>query len=104
MFTYRHYNEEYTTQLGQADKLVVVDFSAEWCGPCKRIAPTYAKLAETHSNATFLHIDIDEVQDIPVTKDIQGVPTFMFFKNGELITQFAGASVAKLEENVTANL
>jgi len=92
-----HTKDEYQNLKNTAGKLVVVDFSAEWCGPCKRIAPTYEKLSQTHSDVVFIHVDIDELEGLPDGADVQGVPTFKFFKDGTFLEQFSGADAAKLE-------
>jgi len=92
--------EQYTSNINK--QWVVVDFSAEWCGPCKRIAPTYEKLAEQNPDVVFLHIDVDEVKPYleDVVKVIESLPTFYFLKNGTKVNEFAGASEDKLRQSV----
>lgn len=86
-------------------KLICVDFSAVWCGPCRFIAPKYEELSETyHDKAVFLHVDIDEVPDLTDGQDVTGVPTFMFFKDGKLVHQFSGANAANLENTIKSNV
>lgn len=81
------------------EELVVVKFSAEWCGPCKKIAPFYEACSETFEG-TFIHVDVDVLADIPDCQDIRGVPTFKFFKDGGLQKEFSGASEKKLEQYI----
>eukprot|EP01093_Parvamoeba_rugata_P012203 TRINITY_DN350_c0_g1_i1.p1 TRINITY_DN350_c0_g1~~TRINITY_DN350_c0_g1_i1.p1 ORF type:complete len:105 (-),score=6.50 TRINITY_DN350_c0_g1_i1:76-390(-) len=89
-------NDEYDKVKGGATGLVVVDFSAAWCGPCRAIAPTYEALSKEHTDVVFIHVDVDKLPDLPDGKDVRGVPTFKFFKNGEQVATFSGASKDKL--------
>lgn len=77
---------------------VVVKFSAEWCGPCKRIHPLYERLSNTekYNSVCFLHIDVDEVRDICDKYNVEGMPTFILFHKGEEVERFAGANESKL--------
>merc|ERR1711980_38135 len=65
------------------DKLVVVDFTASWCGPCKQIGPEFEKLAGLAENkdVIFLKVDVDDAPDVSEHCGIQCMPTFMFYKN-----------------------
>ncbi|EHB11923.1 Myotubularin-related protein 13 [Heterocephalus glaber] len=67
------------------DKLVVVDFSATWCGPCKMIKPFFHSLSEKYSNVLFLEVDVDDCQDIAAECEVKCMPTFQFFKKGEKV-------------------
>merc|ERR1711869_46266 len=62
------------------DKLVVVDFTATWCGPCQRIAPVFAKLAEEMPDIVFVKVDVDENEETAGACGIQAMPTFQFYK------------------------
>jgi thiol-disulfide isomerase/thioredoxin len=86
-----HSKKEYKKYLSR-EGLIIVDYSAEWCGPCQKIGPIYQSLAAKYPDATFLHIDIDEVP----SEEISSVPTFMFYRDGEKIEEFSGASTHKL--------
>eukprot|EP01098_Paradermamoeba_levis_P016835 TRINITY_DN9324_c0_g1_i1.p1 TRINITY_DN9324_c0_g1~~TRINITY_DN9324_c0_g1_i1.p1 ORF type:complete len:104 (-),score=20.03 TRINITY_DN9324_c0_g1_i1:75-386(-) len=90
--------EEYNALKGQSG-LVVIDFSAAWCGPCRRIAPVFEALSHKETTVTFVHVDIDELP-IKDTQDVQGVPTFQFYKNGQKVHQFSGANDKSLREGV----
>merc|ERR1712170_157712 len=67
------------------DKLVVVDFTASWCGPCQRIAPVFAKLAEEMADVCFVKVDVDENEETAQACGIQSMPTFQFFKLGHKV-------------------
>jgi len=67
------------------NKVCVIDFSAAWCGPCKKLAPIIDELAEEYADKAFIgKIDIEECPEITDKYGIMSVPTILFFKNGEL--------------------
>ncbi|XP_075067002.1 thioredoxin-like [Mixophyes fleayi] len=80
--------------------LVVVDFTATWCGPCKMIGPFFDGLSEKYTDVMFLKVDVDDAQDVASHCDIKCMPTFHFYKNGERIHEFSGANQASLEKKV----
>lgn len=82
----------------KGNKLVIVKFGAEWCGPCKQIAPKYAQFATEHPNIVCLEVDIEELEDLPECRNVRGVPTFKFYKKGKMLEEFSGANLAKLIE------
>ncbi|XP_062373196.1 thioredoxin [Sardina pilchardus] len=82
-------------------KLVVVDFTATWCGPCQSIAPFYESLSQKYTDAVFLKVDVDDSQDVAQECDIKCMPTFHFYKNGQKVDEFSGSNREKLEEKVT---
>lgn len=83
--------------------LVVVDFTATWCGPCKTIIPYYHELNSKYNNVLFLKIDVDDNEETTQECDISSMPTFQFYKNQELITQFSGADKNKLLNLIESN-
>jgi thioredoxin 1 len=72
--------------------LVLVDFWAEWCGPCRAIAPTLEQLAETYSGrVTIGKLDVDANPRTPMRFNVRSIPTLLFFKNGKHVDTVVGA-------------
>lgn len=71
---------------------------AEWCGPCKIIAPHYETYSKKYTSIKFLKVDTDELDDIDTEIEIVATPTFFVYKNGKIIDQLIGSSYLKLEE------
>ena len=69
---------------------VVVDFFANWCGPCRMLSPIIEEVSNENENITFLKVDIDEVELIPKKYGIMSIPTLLVFENGELIKRETG--------------
>lgn len=79
---------------------VFVDFFAQWCGPCKRIAPKLEEFSETYNAVTFLKVDVDEIPEIAELYSVGVLPTFLMFKTGtaeRLYQPIEGADLNKIE-------
>lgn len=89
---------EFQAELRNAgQKLVVVDFTAAWCGPCQRIAPVFHELAMKYKSAVFLKVDVDRVQELASSQNVSSMPTFILYKNKVALDRVTGANVPGLE-------
>ncbi|CAL7944620.1 unnamed protein product [Xylocopa violacea] len=82
------------------NQLVVIDFFATWCGPCKMIAPKMEELAQEMTDVVFLKVDVDECEDITSTYEITSMPTFVFIKSGKVLETFSGANYDRLKSTI----
>jgi len=98
--------DESFRELIAGDKPVVVDFWAEWCGPCRMIGPVIEELAgEYEDKAIIGKINIDENNDVSEEYGIRSIPTILFFKNGQLMDKHIGVAPKNLlEEKLKAIL
>lgn len=86
-------------------KLVVIDFFATWCGPCKRVAPFFEKLSEEFADKMVsLKVDVDEIEELVEEYSVDVMPTFVFVRNGEHLDSLTGSNESKLRELVVKHL
>lgn len=84
-------SNEFQIEVLNSNDVVLVDFSAEWCGPCKMLAPVVEELSnEFQGKAKVFKIDVDRSGDIAQKYGIMGVPTVMIFKNGAAVDKMVG--------------
>jgi thioredoxin 1 len=90
----------------ESSKLVVVDLWAEWCGPCKMMGPIIDELADEFKDTTLVgKMDVDANSEVSVNYNVRGIPTFLFFKNGELVDKEVGAVGKKrLEDKIRQHM
>jgi thioredoxin len=87
--------------------LVVLDFFATWCGPCKVLTPQLESLSKLYSNVVFIKVDVDEFEDIASQHQISAMPTIMFYKNGKLLkddTVVGGGKINQIENVIKNNI
>ncbi|ELR58097.1 Thioredoxin domain-containing protein 8 [Bos mutus] len=82
------------------NKLVVIEFSAKWCGPCKRIYPVFHAMSVQYRSVMFANVDVDNARELAQTYHIKAVPTFQLFKQTKKIFELCGADAKKLEEKI----
>jgi len=84
-------------------KLVVVDFFAQWCGPCKRIAPLLETMSNELADVVFMKVDVDELADLSAKCNVSAMPTFHFYKGATKVDELIGASAEQLKSLITKN-
>jgi thioredoxin 1 len=83
--------ENFASEVEQSALPVVVDFYAEWCGPCKVISPVLESLAsELEGRVKIVKVDVDDQQELALRFGVQSIPNLLFFKNSEVVDQVVG--------------
>ena len=98
--------DNFSSKVLENDKLVLVDFWAEWCGPCKQISPRLEELANKYSeNLAVCKVNVDENRELAIEYNIRSIPALIIFNSGEMVDSLIGAvSLEELEDLVTRNL
>ena len=97
--------DSFSTDVLSESKLVLVDFWAEWCGPCKQIAPRLEEIADKYSEKlSVCKVDVDKNRDLAVEYNVRSIPSLMVFQDGVQVDGLVGAvSIEELEDLVTRN-
>ncbi len=95
--------EEFASTVS-GEGITLVDFWADWCGPCKMFAPIYEKASETHTDITFAKVDTEAEQELAAQLQITAIPTLMAFRDGILVFNQAGALPAPALEQLVAGV
>ena len=106
MATKNSTDENFETEVLKADKPTLVDFWAEWCGPCKQVGPILEEISnEMKDQVNVVKHNIDQEPNTPTKMGVRGIPTMLIFKNGELAATKVGATtksniVSWIKENI----
>merc|ERR1712232_135711 len=87
---------EFDELIANESKLVVIDFTATWCPPCRMIGPIFAKMADENPDVAFVKVDVDEMADIAGSCGISAMPTFQCYRGGAKVDELLGADQSKL--------
>ncbi|TDB71015.1 thioredoxin [Micromonospora sp. KC723] len=87
-------------EVTESDSIVLVDFWAEWCGPCKRFAPVYERSSEKHPDIVFGKVDTEAQQELGAKFDIRSIPTIMVIREGVIVFAQPGALPESALENL----
>ncbi|GAB3943234.1 thioredoxin [Corynebacterium tapiri] len=98
--------DTFRSEVTESEGVVLVDFWAEWCGPCKKLGPIVEELAEDFAGkARVAKVDVDSERLIAAMYQVMSIPTLMIFKDGQKVDEFAGLrSKAELAERLSAHL
>ena len=84
-------SDNFENEVLNSDKPVLVDFYADWCGPCKMMAPVVDQIAEENDDIKVGKINVDDEQDLAAKYGVMSIPTIGFFKNGDIVEKSVGA-------------
>lgn len=91
--------ENFDAEVLNSNVPVFVDFYADWCGPCKMMAPIIDTLSEDYEDVTFCKLNVDEAADIAARYGVMSIPTFLLVKDGQVVKTLVGAKDAESFEN-----
>ncbi len=101
----QYLNQDVFATTVQQEEIVLVDFSADWCGPCQMLQPILEEVAEEFDGkATIAKVDVDQNPALNAVFNIRSVPTLLFFKKGELVKNLQGVQSKKLLREELENL
>ena len=90
-------DKNFNKEVLESDKVVLIDFWATWCGPCKMLAPTVSEIADEYEGKVKVcKLDVDQAMDIAMSYGVASIPTLILFKDGEIVKKSVGV-VSKTE-------
>lgn len=96
-------NNEEWLRIKSTTQFLVVDFYADWCGPCRVSAPIFEKMASQYTLCRFVKVNVDKLSDIATAENVSAMPTFKLYKNGAMVSQLVG-NVHDLGNMIAKNL
>ena len=94
-------SETFEEEVLKSDKTVLIDFYADWCGPCKMMAPVVERIASENPDIKVCKVNIDNAESLAINYRVMSIPTFMVVKNGEVVNRIVGAvDKAELESAI----
>ncbi|KAL3677613.1 hypothetical protein R1sor_027561 [Riccia sorocarpa] len=94
--------EEKLQEAQNTHRIVVVDFTATWCGPCRIMSPVFVELSKKHPNLIFLKVDVDKLQEVASRWEVTAMPTFIYIKDNKVADKIVGANKDELERKSLA--
>ncbi|KAJ6018286.1 Thioredoxin [Penicillium sp. IBT 35674x] len=91
---------DFLEKILNSQDLVLLDCFAEWCGPCKAIAPLIEQWSNENPHIKFYKVDVDKADDVAQELNVRAMPTFMFFKGGEKVTEVVGADQMQVANGI----
>ncbi|KAG6494731.1 thioredoxin H2-2-like [Zingiber officinale] len=88
----------------QSNKLMVIDFTAAWCGPCRAMEPAFKAMSSQFSDAVFIKIDVDELRKVAQQWKVEAMPTFVLVKRGREVDRVVGANKDELKKKIQLHL
>ena len=95
--------DNFKKEVLEESKTVLIDFYADWCGPCKMLAPVLEEIAKEKNNTKFVKINVDDAQELAMEYNIMSIPTLVVIKNGKEINRIVGlASKSELMQIINS--
>lgn len=98
-----HSKDQWSTHFNaskESNKLMVIDFTATWCGPCRAMEPTLKEYADKYTDVEFIKLDVDELPDVAREFGVQAMPSFVFVKKGDVVDKVVGARKEELQKKI----